>query len=330
MQGYMDFIFAEVWMKAYALGDFDISLFDSSSELQEIINYLYLSDTSPEYGKKFVASIKNIFDICKTLSCRERCKLSYWYKVNNRIENLCNGKHKPVLYTDLVSFNQDLARELKSIYDNLYSQNKIGLAEIAEHYPEFVKTNDKCICPFCGIQPMDGILSKTREAYDHFLPKSKYPFTSINLKNLAPMCNKCNSGNKGVKNPIFDDTDNRRKAFYPFTATTDIKIEVNLTSSDIQNLNPNDIDITITSIEQDKADTWQELFRIDERFKALLCEADGKSWVNEIISDAPDFGMDSSTYLSIKKKQFKENPYKEKNFLKIPFLEACNHHGVFT
>lgn len=323
MHGYMDYIFYDVWIKAHTLGDFELSLFDGNKELQAIFNYLYLSETSPEYGKKFVGSVKKIFDLCKSLSCWQRCKLSYWYKVNNRIEDLCNGKYKPALYSDLDTFSKKLSKEIKSIYDILYSQNKIGLEKISTHYTDFAKTNNKNICPFCGIYPLDGEFSNSRDAYNHYLPKSKYPFTSINLRNLAPMCNKCNSGNKGIKNPIFDGSDNRRKTFYPYTDSTDIKIEVNLSSSDIQNLQPADIDLTISATEQEKSDTWQELFGIDSRYKALFCGADGKAWIQQIIDEAPDFNMNSSQYLEIKKKQSAKNPYFEKNFLKITFLEAC-------
>jgi len=330
MHGYMDYIFYEIWIKANILNDFDISLFDDNKELQAIFNYLYLSDNSPKYGKKFVGSVKKIFDFCKSLSWFQRRKLSYWYKVNNKIEDLCNGKYKPALYSDLNTINKDLSNEIKSIYDNLYSQNKIGLKEISTHYTDFVKINNKGICPFCGIYPMDGEFSDTREAYDHYLPKSKYPFTSINLKNLPPMCHKCNSGYKGVKNPIFDSSDNRRKTFYPYTDSTDIKIEVNLSSSDIQNLQHEDIDLTISATEQEKTDTWQELFGIDIRYRALFCGADGKAWIQQIIGEAPDFNMNSSEYLEIKKRQFEKNPYFEKNFLKITFLEACKENGVFN
>lgn len=330
MQGYMDFIFYEVWIKADILGEFDISLFDGNTELQTTFNYLYLSENSPEYGKKFVGSVKKIFDLCKLISRWQRRKLSYWYKVNNRIEDLCNGMYRPALYSDLDTINKELSKELKSIYGNLYSQNKIGLQKIRSHYTEFVMINNKGICPFCGLYPLDGEYSKTRDAYDHYLSQGQYPFTAINFKNLVPMCHKCNSGNKGVKSPIFDSSDNRREAFYPYMNSTDIKIEVNVSSSDIQNLQPADIDLTISATEQEKTDTWQDLFGIDSRYKELFCSTDGKVWIQQIIDEAPDFKMNSSEYLKIKKKQFEANPYSEKNFLKVPFLESCEENGMFN
>jgi len=35
------------------------------------------------------------------------------------------------LYSDLNTISKELSKEIKSIYDNLYSQNKIGLKEIS-------------------------------------------------------------------------------------------------------------------------------------------------------------------------------------------------------
>lgn len=325
----MDYIFHNVWLKAGALGDFDLSLFSGNNELEDIVRYMYFSDNSPKYGKKFVESVKDIFDTCKTLTHHEKRRLSYWYQVNNQIEKLCDGKYHPALYDDLESLNQDLANEVKSIYDDLYEQSRIGLKKISEHYVGFVTKNGKGVCPFCGIYPIDGEFSKTREAYDRFLPQKKFPFTSINLGNLVPMCHKCNSGYKGTKLPIFDSTKNRRKAYYPYGTTSDININVSLNSNNIQNLEPDNVSLTISSTEQEKIDTWKELFGIDSRYKALFCGVDGKDWIREIIFDAPDFEMSSAEYLEIKKKQFNNKPYQDKNFLRVPFLEACAEIEVF-
>ena len=108
----------------------------------------------------------------------------------------------------------------------------------------------------------------------------------------------------------------------------DLNINVSLKSNDIQNLKPDAISLTISSTEQEKVDTWQDLFGIDARYKALFCEGDGKDWMQQIIA-APDFGMTETDYLEIKKKQFQNNPYQEKNFLRVPFLDACITIGIF-
>lgn len=53
----------------------------------------------------------------------------------------------------------------------------------------------------------------TRSAFDHFYPRSKYPFLGVSIYNLIPACQRCNSGLKGaysadltgVAHPYVDD-----------------------------------------------------------------------------------------------------------------------------
>jgi hypothetical protein len=104
----------------------------------------------------------------------------------------------------------------------------------------------------------------------HYLPKSKYPFNSINLKNLAPSCNKCNSGNKGDKDPLHDAAGNRRKAFYPFAAIhSGIDVTVSIAHKNWCDLKDKDVVIDFGPISKaDEISTWKELFRIDKRYAA--------------------------------------------------------------
>ncbi|RLD89272.1 MAG: hypothetical protein DRJ09_06835 [Bacteroidetes bacterium] len=87
---------------------------------------------------------------------------------------------------------------------------------IPKHYKEFMKSNTEGICPFCGIHTIKENNHKYREVYDHYIPKAIYPFVSLNFKNLAPMCQECNSTYKGTKVPIEDDNKKRKLAFYPY------------------------------------------------------------------------------------------------------------------
>ena len=119
---------------------------------------------------------------------------------------------------------------------------KIG--KIEDHYDCFVTANNKGKCPYCGIFSLDSQYDPSREAYDHYLPKSKYPFNSINFKNLAPMCEKCNSRNKGVKDPLYSSNGTRRKSFYSYqTNQPRIEIEVEVQTRDWNQLKPEEIQI---------------------------------------------------------------------------------------
>lgn len=338
LQKYMDYIFYSVWLKAHKLGDFDEELFNDNQKLKNIIKAFNFLHSSPKWGKYFLERVKNIFYLFKTFNTYELKRIKRWYYANNNIEKLCQGNLKPIMYKDLKNFNKGLAEELSKLYSKLYDQKIIGLKDIKSnigssiesHYKDFMTTNNKEICPFCGLHTMKGIHHTKREAYDHYLPKGKYPFNSINFKNLAPMCHECNSSYKLENNPIFDKSNNRRKAFYPYmNMDTDIKLEVVLLTKNLSEINESNIAINLLSKNIDEVVTWDKLFGMKERYKAICLGVNKDVWINTILDEAPDFRLSPQDYLDIKRKHFEKNPYTdEKNFIKVPFLEACKRVGI--
>jgi hypothetical protein len=328
MQKYMDFIFFEVWCKASDLGDFDLSLFDRNTDLQDIIRAFNFLDTSPEWGIYFLQRIKDIFELFKSLKNDEIKKLKYWYKVNDNIKRLCDGTLEPIMYKDLKNIYQDLSKKFQELYSVLYSKKIIGLKDITNkigkldtHYKDFMTINNQGKCPFCGLSDMKGIHHTKREAYDHFLPKGKYPFNSINFKNLAPMCHECNSSYKLENNPIYDKNGNRRKAFYPYSLK-DTNIDVRVDINSFSDIKPENITLTISAPEQEKVDTWIELFSIEERYKAVLSsDSDGKYWLVQLEDEI-------ITYDDKLKRHYEQYRYNEKNFLKLAFFESYKNQMV--
>jgi hypothetical protein len=335
MHQYIEYIFYEVWCNApYHV--YDIALFDHQSELKEIIEEFHY--TEPKGADFFTKGIQEIFTVFKTLSVAEINQLKIWFQSNNNIEHLCmNDTQVPsITYSDLEKMNEGLSSKIKSFFTGLYSHdflslkavaNKIG--EINDHYKEFIKTNRNGKCPYCGLQPIDGQYVRTREAYDHYLPKSKYPFSSINFKNLSPACYKCNSGNKVSKDPLHDKNRNRRKAFYSYNATPyNIGIKIKLNSIDIKNLTPQDVSITFgPTYIAEELETWNELFSIEERYKAECCSADALYWFDQIYEECAD--KSPSEFLKIKIETASKYPFSDKNFLRKPFLEACDSQRLF-
>jgi len=327
MQKYMDFIFFEVWCKASNLGDFNLDLFDENIDLQDIIRAFNFLDTSPKWGKYFLQHIKDIFELFKLLNNDEIKKLKYFYQVNNNIKRLCNGQLEPIVYKDLKTIHTDLTKQFQELYSVLYNQKIIGLKDITDkigklniHYKNFMNINNQGKCPFCGLSDMKGIHHTKREAYDHFLPKGKYPFNSINFKNLAPMCQECNSSYKLENNPIFNKNGDRRKTFYSYSLK-DTNIDIKVDIDTFSDLKPENITLTITAQEQEKVDTWIEVFGIEERYKAVLSsESDGKYWLVQLNDEI-------ITYNDKLKQHYKEYQYNEKNFLKVAFFEAYQNEN---
>lgn len=327
MQKYMDFIFFEVWCKATKNKLYKFYLFNKHKELKNIVLKLYHSDS--QGSDLFMRYLEDIYYIFQKYNDGKKAKLKKWYRTTTNIKGLCDNttKYSPLNYDKLSKFDIKLSEKIKGLYNLLYGSNPINeLKEfkpytktIDEHYKEFVTINNQGKCPFCGLSDIKGLHHTKREAYDHFLPKGKYPFNSINFKNLVPMCHECNSSYKLENNPIFDKNGNRRKAFYPYSSTEafiDIKVDIH-SFSDIK---PENITLTITASEQEKVDTWVELFGIEERYKAVL-SGDGKYWLVQLKEEL-------ITYNDKLKEHYNQYPYSEKNFLKKAFLDACQNKGL--
>lgn len=340
IQKYMDYIFYSVWTKAHKLGDFDEDLFNENQKLKKIIKAFYFLTDDKSAGKYFLDRVKNIFDIFKTFNTYELKKIKRWYYANNNIEKLCKGDLKPIVYKDLKVFNKDLAEELSKLYSKLYNKKIIGLKDVRDnigssiesHYKDFMTTNNKEICPFCGLHTMKSIYHTKRDAYDHYLPKGRYPFNSINFKNLAPMCQECNSSYKLENNPIFEKTGRRRKAFYPYMSIdSDIKIEVLLSARNSSQITKSNITINLLSENVDEVNTWDKLFGIKERYRAVcLGTSDGKEWLTQILDDWKQIGKTTDEYMALLKIQSIREPFNEKRFIKKPFLEACQNVGIIS
>lgn len=340
MQEFIDFIFG-VWCNAPSSGPYQLDLFRGCPELYDIMFAFSYSDTA---GADFFSShIERIYTSFMALNPAQISQFHCWYQSNNDIEKVCSNDPsiQLVRYSDIATINKDLNSLLmtffKGLYDNLWVaalKEKIG--DIDEHYDEFVKRNSVGKCPFCGMADIKGIYHSTREAYDHYLPKAIYPFNSVNFHNLVPACHECNSSYKTSKNPAFTPKVpthlvRRRKVFYPFsTQRYSIDISMDLKTADIEHLRPEDVDLHFAPATiSDEIETWKDVYGIEERYKAKICaENDGKYWLMQVIDEWNHDGRKPQDYLNSLARRSKISPYAECNFLKKPFLEACQRLGV--
>ncbi|UXZ44375.1 HNH endonuclease [Pseudomonas soli] len=338
MQAFIDFIFYEVWCKASARGPFGLHLFDTNSELREVMGAFYYSDA--QGADFFYGHVERIYGLFSALTASEVHQFQYWYQGNNDLEKICanDPAAQLVRYADIAVTHKSLGEQLAVFFKGLYSQSLLDLAalrakigDIDDHYQAFVSTNKAGKCPFCGIDDIKGDYHSKREAYDHFLPKTHYPFNSINFRNLAPACHECNSTYKLSKDPTRNSA-GRRKAFYPFAvARQTMDIQVVLQHSDIENLKPADVQLQFgPAAINEEIDTWRDVYGIDERYKAKVCgENDGRYWLEQVLDEWKENGREPAEFLTTLARQALSRPYADCNFLKRPFLEACRDVGVF-
>lgn len=338
MQEFIDFIFHEVWCTAPVGLDFHPDLFAGCPELQEIMSLWGFSAKSPERGKRFYREVKEIYHHFAPLSPSDIDQFRKWYRSNNDIERACanDPATHPVRYQDFEGFYPELSAVLATFFKDLYCQELRKLVDlqgkisnIEEHFDRFMESNTKRKCPFCGFADLKGPDHSTREAYDHFLPKALYPFNSMNFRNLVPTCHDCNSSYKTSKDPVHDSLGlARRKAFYPFSASPhSIEIQVELRSTNVMGLQVEDVELQFGPGNlSEEIDTWRDVYGIDERYKAKYCgENDGKYWFVQATEEWPGGPLSMLENLRQKAK-----PYGDCNFLKKPFLEACEQAGLFA
>jgi hypothetical protein len=337
MQTFIDFIFHEVWCKAPASGPFGLNLFDANAELREVMEAFYYSDA--QGADFFYGHVERIYGLFSALTTVQINQFQQWYQGNNDLEKVCANDPATYLarYADIAVNNKDLAAQLGTFYKGLYSQSLLGLAalrakigDIDDHYQTFVATNKAGKCPFCGIGDIKGEHHSKREAYDHYLPKALYPFNSINFRNLAPACHECNSTYKLSKDPAHNLA-GRRRAFYPFAAAAQtIDIQVALQHSDIENLKPTDVQMQFgPAAITEEIETWKDVYGIEERYKAKFCgENDGKYWLTQVLDECQSYDKQPAEILAMRAQQAQSQPYADCNFLRKPFLEACQQIGV--
>lgn len=344
MHKFVECIFFDVWCMAPST-QYGIHLFAANADLYELMERLFQKDLAGKLGKSeeyFYLALNEIYLEFHTLSAKDIKEYSNHFHANNDVEKACSGDVSciPVTFTLLDTAKQSLNQKLEDFFKNLYSSGFLDLKDtackigsLADYYKKFVKVNNEGVCPFCGLLPIDGEFDPTREAFDHYLPKSKYPFNSINLKNLAPSCNKCNSGNKRDKDPLHDEAGHRRKAFYPFASVhSGIDITVSITRKNWNDLKGEDVAIDFgPSSKADEISTWNELFRVDQRYAAKCCNKNGGvGWISRVFDECQNYKLTPADMLKAELETAARTPWVETRFLKKAFLEGCDRAGLFT
>jgi len=343
MQRFVNFIFYQVWCRAPKAGSFDLSLFDANQSLKELMTSFAYDDT--QAGDHFSSQVQAIYKSFSQLSRSEVAQFKRWYSGNNDLEKVCANDSATHLarYADIGAKYKDLAAQLGVFFKGLYSQSLLDLAalrakigDIDDHYLKFVQINKAGKCPFCGINDLLGEYHSNREAYDHYLPKALYPFNSINFRNLVPACHHCNSSYKTSKDPAYTPKDparaaQRRAVFYPYRQVAGpIELQITLHNSDIAKLTAADITLQFgPAVVAEEIDTWKDVYGIEERYKAKLCgENDGKYWLTQVVDECRAYGKQPADILAVRAQQAQSHPYADCNFLRNPFLDACQQIGV--
>ncbi len=161
--------------------------------------------------------------------------------------------------------------EIKIFFENLYN----NFSDCKNPYEIMTDLNVRA-CPYCNLNYIDAVIKEDdrsgqkekisndnkvlREHFDHYLPKSKYPFFALSFYNLIPCCYECNSALKKNKmTPVHPFEDN-----FDELAVFEIEFAKEMEHynfSNVKNININIIN------KHKKAYFHKNLFELETRYK---------------------------------------------------------------
>ncbi|PGQ44412.1 HNH endonuclease domain-containing protein [Bacillus thuringiensis] len=124
-------------------------------------------------------------------------------KQKKEIEDYLDPRNLGELHVDTCAKQFKKLKQLNITMDN-FKEVDIFQEEWNDYH--FVMESGIRVCPYCNRQYITPILSdngKMRSDIDHFLPKCYYPYFSMSLYNLVPVCKSCNQSLKGDRNFTF-------------------------------------------------------------------------------------------------------------------------------
>lgn len=116
---------------------------------------------------------------------------------DDKIKNILLGK-VPDLEKAMVVIgpieSKEIQKEFERVYTN-FSNRKFG--------HQWAERLGVTVCPYCNRSYIftvkkDARNGKARPQYDHFFPKSIYPYLALSMYNLIPSCAVCNGGKSNV------------------------------------------------------------------------------------------------------------------------------------
>lgn len=304
------------------------------SKLNDDLKLLY-DNVNSDWFKN---SIDEIYSIIKD-SENDKSNLKLIFENNNKIEFLC-ANPKEILKLDLLS--EKLAVKIKPFFKELYKRF-LGLEFIKSkygtkkgYYNDLILNSEFIFCPCCGFGLIKHISNKGHSAFDHYLPLVHYPFSVINFDNLFPLCNDCNSDNKGSKDVLLKG----KKVFYPFNAVHPlIEISIKIKEKDllslfrknnkeIEEISKKELEVNYQNILEynEELQSWNLIFDINQRYFEQV-KSNGKYWLENFKKRYNKYKAYSS-FDKIIDDVCDESENEQCSFLKKSFLQSIKLHNA--
>ncbi|MDN3377962.1 MULTISPECIES: hypothetical protein [unclassified Pseudoalteromonas] len=166
-------------------------------------------------------------------------------KLNRRVNRKASEKRDALVeLSNLKHGKTSLSKGLKFIPLWVIEFSKVFKYDImAQKFGyELINELKISVCPYCNQEDITSIFdndARYRPAFDHFYPKSKFPFLATTLSNLIPAGERCNERYKasvstlGYANP-YDKSIDYQKPFFKFNIANPNFYDKNLELKDVE------------------------------------------------------------------------------------------------
>lgn len=310
--------------------EFETGVFDNSFYVKEFYDELVIHHPKI-LGKRF----KDIYAITKNLTQAARTKFCKAIRDSNEIQSICDGKSIPLKAASIPAAVMPLVQDLFiSLYEDVikgkYFIAKYGSLKDHYHTVRKDKANDFEFCPACGLVEMKNADDKKKDQHDHYLPKDVYPYSSVNFKNLVPICIDCNSIEVKSNKDILKYSG---LVFYPFDDKhKGIDIEVSIKNDDPNDISKIQWDIQYSNKDGKKPEikAWKEIYNIEDRHQTHVT-GNIRKWYElydktitdkDVLAEIPEYEKRKKGYLNQLKNR-KELEYRAMSVLLDSFDKAA-------
>jgi len=199
-----------------------------------------------------------IIDVCLSTDLEDKLRC-----FNNAFKNLYGFKFE----SELKEHNKIIA-DTRTVLDHILNYDGFNVGGLLSggkiwNRHIFITSLGIKVCPYCNRQYItsyenDEAESKTTADADHYYPKAQYPILQMNIFNLVPSCNVCNSKMKGAS---------MRRHLYPYEDASDSMVfELPVEIGDRVS------EIIIDTKMNHKAEASKDVFKLDKIYQAHLDE----------------------------------------------------------
>jgi hypothetical protein len=233
--------------------------------------------------------LKAYDDAVRTLSKPDRDAVLNAVGDQNRLAELLSGT---CACASIDALHVGVREPVKNLFDFAFGL-LTDLNVRDDHYMAIYDAAAAHVCPFCGAEYFDAP-GAPREAMDHYLAKSRYPFAAANLRNLVPMGNKCNSRYKLATDLLWREDGSRRVAFDPYDHE---RVEVLLEESEPFGGDAEYLPNWVIQFrpESPQAETWDEVFSIRARYRRDHLNPGYEGWLKLFAKSVRTYGWEVDT-----------------------------------